>query len=81
MYHKKEISKGKIGEVSKILEEVQELQDAFQDGDRILQLIELSDIVGAIKCFLENYFNDFSIEELIYFANKTNESFKDGTRK
>ena len=52
-YHLNEIPRGVFGEISKIDEELCELVDAVQQGNKIMTLCELSDIVGAIEGFLE----------------------------
>lgn len=79
-YHKKEIKKGTLGEFSKIIEEFEELSDAFEQNDKILQLCELSDIIGAIESYAISKFN-ISLDDLIEFSNKTKLSFKEGKRK
>lgn len=80
-YHLKEIQKGVYGEVSKIEEELRELEDALVQKNRVMALVELSDMVGAIKGFLSNHFPDFTILDLIRMADATGRAFKDGTRK
>lgn len=47
-YHLEDITKGQFGEKSKIIEELKELRDAMNQGNRIMLLQELSDIIGAI---------------------------------
>ena len=69
-YHTKKIAKGKVGEFSKITEEYQELQDAIDQKDKVLQICELTDLVGAIELFsLENF--NLSIYDLVKFSHKT----------
>lgn len=78
-YHKREITKGILGEFSKIKEEFEELEDAFQQGDKILQMCELSDLIGSIESYCETEFN-ISLDDLITFSNKTKEAFKENKR-
>lgn len=52
-YHKRKIQKEKIGTIEKIYEEFQELKDAYEQENKILILNELSDIVGALKIYVE----------------------------
>ena len=78
-YHKKEIQKGVLGEFSKIKEEFDELSDAFEQEDKILQLCELTDLVGAIESYVENKFN-LTLEDLVTFSNKTKSAFKEKKR-
>lgn len=78
-YHKNKIPKGKLGDASKIREEYLEWKDANEQGDPILELCELSDLVGAIKHYCIDKHN-ISLMEVIQFNNKTEQAFKDGTR-
>lgn len=78
-YHKKEIIKGVLGEFSKIQEEFDELTDAVEQGDKVLQICELTDLMGAIESYVLNYFK-LSLDDLITFSDKTVESFKEGKR-
>lgn len=78
-YHKKEIQKGEFGEFSKIKEEFDELTDAFEQEDKILQMCELSDLIGAIEGYCENRLS-ISLEDLKKFSDKTQSAFKEGKR-
>ena len=78
-YHKKEIKKGVLGEYSKIKEEFKELTDAVEQGDKVLQLCELTDLIGAIEEFSLNKFN-VSLQDLISFSNKTKSAFREKKR-
>lgn len=77
-YHKKEIDKGVLGEFSKVKEEFQELEDAFEQEDSILILCELSDMIGAIEEYIKRW--NMDINTLKGFSDKTKQSFKDGKR-
>lgn len=78
-YHLLKIEKGVVGELSKIQEEFHELLDAHEQEDKILEICELSDLIGAIEEYSELKFN-ISLCDLIKFSNKTKEAFKDGER-
>jgi len=78
-YHKNEIKKGELGEFSKIQEEFDELTDAFEQGDKVLQICELTDLIGSIESYSLNKFN-LTLDDLISFSNKTKESFKENKR-
>jgi hypothetical protein len=78
-YHKTEIKKGKYGEFSKIKEEYQELEDAYEQNDGILQLCELSDLIGAIEGYVRKW--NMSLQDVVDFSNKTQSAFRDGKRK
>lgn len=78
-YHTKKIPKGKIGEFSKIKEEFLELKDAYKQKDLILVICELTDLYGAIECYVEA--RGFTMKDLKKFSDKTKSSFKEGKRK
>lgn len=71
-WHKREITRGEYGEFSKVLEEVEEAEDALEQNNKLMYLIELSDIVGAIEGIVENY--GLTLDELITFSDKVKES-------
>jgi len=79
-YHKTEIEKGVYGHFSKIKEEFQELQDAIDQKDKILTLVELSDLIGAIEGFVE-FELKLSLNDLVKFKELTKQSFISGHRK
>lgn len=77
-YHLRHIPKGILGQPSKIREELEELEDATIQGNRILQLVELSDIVGAVKHFAAKL--GTTLEECVAMADATERAFKAGER-
>lgn len=77
-YHSKEINKGVLGEYSKIEEEFEEFKDAYNQNDDVLQICELSDLLGAIEEYAKKW--NLTLEQLIMFSNKTKSAFKDGKR-
>jgi hypothetical protein len=77
-YHKTEIPKGEFGQFSKIKEEFLEAQDALEQNNHIMLLVELSDLLGAIDAYVKQY--NLSIEDLIIMKNATKGAFEDGTR-
>lgn len=79
-YHKRKIEKGKIGEISKIEEELAELKDAIEQNCRIMAEVELSDLYGAIELFAKNKYN-LSMEDLKIMADITKRAFQEGSRK
>ncbi len=80
-YHQTKITKGIVGEVSKIKEELQELEDALQQNNPVMALVELSDICAAIIEFLEKHHPSLKIIDIITMAEATRSAFKDGSRK
>lgn len=77
-YHKRKIEKGEYGEFSKIKEEFQELEDAVEQGDTILVLCELSDMIGAIEKYIGRW--NLDLDSLKSFSDKTKSAFKEGKR-
>ena len=77
-YHLRHIPKGILGQPSKIREELEELEDAAIQGNRILQLVELSDIIGAVRHFAETL--GTTLEECVAMADATERAFKAGKR-
>ena len=81
-YHIDEIPRGTYGEISKILEEAAELKDAMEQANKIMVIIELSDLVGAIDGYMEKYYGDkLTIDNLVTMAFTTKRAFKSGHRK
>ena len=79
-YHLKEIPKGQVGEISKIKEEILELEDALDQNVKIMALVELSDLYGSIELFLEKHFPDIKMDDLKKMSDVTQRAFKNGRR-
>lgn len=80
-YHLTAIPKGVLGESSKILEEVFEFIDAEKQGCRIMILIELSDMIGAVELYLKKNIPDIKISDLERMSAITQRAFMHGHRK
>lgn len=80
-YHVAQIKKGTLGQLSKVQEELDELVDAEEQGVKILQLCELSDLVGAIKAYVLTKHPNFELRDFEDMARLTEKAFKDGGRK
>lgn len=78
-YHKKKIKKGEIGEISKIKEELEELEDAVAQKCKIMAMVELSDLYGAIELYAQKHFS-LSMTDLQTMSMITQRAFKDGSR-
>lgn len=79
-YHKASIVKGVVGEISKIQEELDELRDAMDQEVKIMALVELSDMYGAMELFLEKHFPTTTMHDLRKLSDLTRKAFKDGSR-
>ena len=77
-YHLTEIERGTFGEFSKIKEEFLEAEDALLQGNKVMALIELSDLIGAIEAYCCKH--NITLEDLIKMKEATGRAFNDGTR-
>jgi len=79
-YHKNKIKKGVLGELSKLQEEMAELEDALEQNNPIMALVELSDLCGAMEAFLQKYHPSIHMSHLLEMSKATKSAFNDGTR-
>lgn len=80
-YHVAKIERGVFGEASKIFEEVDEFADALEQGVAIMALVELSDLVGAIKGYLAKHHPTLTLDDLNDMAVVTKRVFESGHRE
>lgn len=78
-YHYNDITKGKFGEFSKIVEEFEELVDANEQKNPIMVLQELSDMVGAMEAYTTKYYN-ITLQDVIRMSAATKRAFESGDR-
>lgn len=77
-YHLRHIPRGILGTVSKIREELEEVEDATIQKNNILQLVELSDLYGAIEHCVES--KGHTMKDLENMAAATRRAFTAGER-
>lgn len=70
-WHTKEIEKGTLGSLSKIKEELEEAYDAEAQGQDLMLMFELSDIVGACGLVAEQY--GMTLDQLVKFSKLRSE--------
>jgi hypothetical protein len=80
-YHIAKITRGVYGEDSKIYEEVDEFADALDQNVSIMALVELADVIGAIKGWLAKHHPSITINDLVAMAAVTDRAFQTGARK
>ena len=80
-YHATVIQKGEYGELSKIKEEVEEALDADKQGNPVMVLLELSDMIAAIDGFLKKHHPTVTLDHLVTMAHTTQRVFESGVRK
>lgn len=81
-YHINDIPRGVYGELSKVIEEALELKDAMEQGQKLMCLIEISDIIGAIEGYIEKYYGGkITMTDLHNMSYATKRAFESGDRK
>lgn len=79
-YHlNKNITRGVYGEISKIREELEELEDAERQSNVILALVEMSDLYGALEAVVVSY--GCTMSDLKKMSDLTKSAFQDGERE
>ena len=79
-YHLKPIlTQGVFGQPSKIREELEELEEALDQPNRLLALCELADLYGALEEVAVNL--GTNMEELKKMAEATRRAFLSGARQ
>jgi len=78
-YHKREIKKGVYGQFSKVLEEADEVLEAQEQSNKIMELVELSDLYGALEEYIHNSYS-MTMEDLKIMSDATKRAFKSGSR-
>lgn len=79
-YHIRAITPGVLGELSKIQEELDELADAAEQGTKIMELVELADLYGAVQLYLEAHHPGTTMSDLETFSAITRRAFLNGRR-
>jgi hypothetical protein len=79
-YHLVDIPRGELGELSKIREELDELTDAMAQGSRIMAMVELADMMGAVQAFMAKHLPGVTMEDLLTFSDITKRAFVNGRR-
>lgn len=80
-YHLATIQKGELGELSKISEELAELHDAQAQSCKIMELVELSDMIGAVQAYLDRHHPGYTVDDLKVMAAITKRAFITGARQ
>jgi hypothetical protein len=78
-YALRDVRRAHYGTLEKIEEEMDELRDSEAQGNRIMSLVEASDVYGALEGWAES--NGTSIEELAKMSEATKRAFTSGRRK
>jgi len=79
-YHDMIIPKQPIGTLGKILEEVDELTDCCLSENKIMGLMELSDLYGAIDMYLQYNLPTITMDDLAKMNQITKRVFQNGVR-
>ena len=73
-FHVMPVRRGTYGELSKVQEELDEALDAETRGQKLLLMIELSDIIGAVAGVAERH--GYSLDDLIQFSELRRNVFR-----
>ena len=68
-YHIRNITRGTLGEWSKVSEEIEEIIDALEQNLKPMVLIELCDCLGAIHSHANNHEKEFNFENWVYVTS------------
>lgn len=79
-YHLRQIARGVFGEASKIREEAEEFAESLEQGNPIMALVELSDLLGAMRGWLAKHHPSMTILDLIAMSDATERAFANGGR-
>lgn len=79
-YHLRDIPKGIFGELTKIEEELEEIKDSVEQKSKVMELVELSDLYGAIQGYLEKHHPGVTMEDLRIMSDITQRAFRSGAR-
>lgn len=79
-YHTSIIHKSNVGSFTKILEEVDELKDAHLNNNKIMELVELSDLLGSIELYLKHNYPEITLDDLNVMNKVTQRAFTSGRR-
>lgn len=77
-YSNSPIKKEQNGTVGKLKEEFEEYIDAVKQGNILMALVELSDLLGAIDSYANRY--NMDLDKLIKMSKTTQRAFKEGKR-
>jgi len=77
-YHVRKIKKGHFGSVSKVREELEELEDALDQGVKIMMFVEMADLYGALRALAANH--GLTMVDLERMSNVTERAFQNGHR-
>jgi hypothetical protein len=79
-YHLSDIPRGVYGEPGKIIEEAAEFEDAIRQNVSVMAIMELSDLVGAIRGYLARHHPSLSLDDLVEMSYITERAFQSGDR-
>lgn len=79
-YHLSAIPKGVLGEPSKIAEECAEFMDAIDQNAKVMALVELADLYGAMSAYLTRHHPHVTMGDLYHMSRITERAFQNGHR-
>jgi len=64
-FHQRDIPKGTLGELSKVREELEEAEDALEQGQELMFALECADMIGAIEIAAQK--RGFTLAQLLAY--------------
>lgn len=80
-YHLTPIVKGELGQPSKVAEECAEFIDACAQDCRVMALVELADLYGAMRAYLAHHHPTLNMRDLEIMADINERAFRNGRRR
>ena len=80
-YHIAPIERGVYGHPSKIVEEINEFVDALEQNCPVMALVELSDLIGAVRGYLAENHPSITLDDLVKMSLITERAFVSGHRR
>lgn len=81
-YHLSAIPKGTLGDWSKVEEEFAECADAITQKNKVMTLVEISDLLGALDAYVRKQHKEtLTLSDVLKMTEATKRAFLNGDRK
>jgi hypothetical protein len=81
-YHLTNIPKGILGDWSKVEEEYAECIDSMKQKNKLMALVEISDLLGALDAYVRKQSNEsLTLDDILKMTEATKKAFISGARK
>jgi hypothetical protein len=80
-YHQRVIPKGENGQITKVIEELLEFEDAHEQSCQLMMAMELSDAILAIELVAKKYLPHIPFGDILWMSKITKRAFESGRRQ